>query len=330
MFRQYLTTFLALIISSSVFAEELVVYSGRKAKFVKPLIEEFSKQSGVDIKLLSGSSSILLSTLALQGDKAKADIYLGNDVANLQRGSDNGIFRKLPAHITSVVPSRYRSANADWVGLSARLRVLVVNTNKPYTSNINSVLDLAAPDMKNRIAITHSNNESFISGASSYRHILGKADYMNWLKGIKNNADSNIFHKHSHIVSAVATGKVDVGLVNHYYALSHMKKHPDAPLKLVIPDQKQGQIGAAWNMSGIAISRYSKNHQAAERLVAFLLSAQNQKIFAEVNQEYPTRPRVPLAKGVPTMKTIRLIKTPLEEISHQREDTITELHRVGL
>lgn len=328
--RFLITLSLIFITTSHAFAEELLVYSGRKAKFVKPFIEEFSKQTGIKVKLRSGSSSILLSSLSLRGEQTGVDIYLGNDVGNLQRGSDFGLFRKLPAELVNIVPAKYRSPNNDWISLSARLRVLVVNTNNPDHSKIDSVMKLADTALKGRIAITHSNNESFISGVSSYRHVLKPKQYKEWLQGIKANAEGHVYRKHSHIVKAVAQNKRAVGLVNHYYALRHMKKHPDAPIKLVIPDQKTPQMGVAWNLSGIAITRFSKQPRAAERLVAFLLSADKQKQFAEINQEYPSRPGVVLAKGVPAINTMRLIKTPIEEIGRQREETINEIHAIGL
>lgn len=329
MFRFFLISIIV-ISSSNAFAEELLVYSGRATKFVKPLLDDFSKQTGIEVKLVSGNSSILLSTLSLRGEKTGADIYLGNDVGNMQRGSDFGLFRKLPAQILDIVPAEYRSPGRDWIGLSARLRVLVVNTDNPKTRNIDSVLNLADTRLKGRIAITESNNESFISGASSYRHVLPKKQYMDWLKGLKENSGAEVYRKHSQIVQAVAQNKRDAGLVNHYYALRHMKKHPDDPIKLIIPDQKPGQIGVASNLSGIAITRFSKQPSAAERLVAFLLSAENQKVFSEINQEYPVRPGVPLANGVPAITTVRLTQTPIAEIGRQREETINEIHRIGL
>lgn len=330
MLRLLVTLSLIFITTGHVFAAELIIYSGRKGKFVKPFIEEFSKQTGIKVKLRSGNSSILLSSLSLRGEQTGADIYLGNDVGNLQRGSDFGLFRKLPAHIFNIVPSKYRSPNNDWIGLSARLRVLVVNTNNPEHKTINSVMNLAEPALRDRIAITHSDSESFISGVSSYRHVLNRKQYRNWLKSIKANAGNNVYRKHSHIVMAVAQNKRDVGLVNHYYALRHIKKHPDSPIKLIIPDQKTNQMGVAWNLSGIAITKFSKQPKMAEKLLAFLLSAEKQKQFAEINQEYPTRPGISLANGIPEINSMRLIKTPIEEIGRQREDTISELQAIGL
>ena len=318
------------VFSTSILAEELVVYSGRKAKFVKPLIEKFTEQTGIPVKLKSGKSTNLLSILSLEGSKTEADLYIGNDVGNLQRGSDFGLFREIPQSILRTIPKEHRSPYNDWLGLSGRLRVLVVNTKSQYVNELDSIYDLANPALKGKIGITHGGNESFIGGVTSYMHLVGKEKNRDWLNAIKTNADGKQFKKHSKIVQAVAKGEKDVGLVNHYYALRHMKKHPEDPIQLVIPDQQNGQIGIAWNMAGIGISRYTKNSEAAEKLVAFLISEEGQKVFAEVNQEYPTRRGVPLAKGVPAIDSVNITKTPIEEIGRQREYTVLEIQRIGL
>ena len=62
-------------------------------------------------------------------------------------------------------------------------------------------------------------------------------------------------------------GKKQVGLVNHYYIYRHLAKYPEAPIKIVLPDQGPKDIGVAWNVAGVAISRHSKKRAQAEKLV---------------------------------------------------------------
>lgn len=331
-FRGSILMFLVLtVFSTNTWSEELLVYSGRKSKFVKPLIEEFTKQTGIKVKLVSGNSSLLLSRLSLEDKKTDVDLYISNDAGNLQRGSVFGLFRKLPDSITSNIPAEHRSIENDWIGLSGRLRVLVVNNDSQYAGKIKSVFDIGKPEMKDRIGITYASNESFIAGVTSYMGFAGKERVKDWLAGIRDNAGGKTFNKHSKIVAAVADGKKEVGLVNHYYAYRHLKKHPDANFKIVIPDQDTGsKAGVAWNVSGIAISRFTNQPEAAEKLVAFLSSKQGQKVFAEVNQEYPTRADVQAASHVTPYKSFKIASISMEELGQKREKTISEIQRIGM
>lgn len=319
------------VFSSNTWSEELLVYSGRKEKFVKPLIEEFTRQTGINVKLVSGNSSSLLSRLSLEDSRTEVDLYISNDAGNLHRGSVFGLFRKLPAEVATSIPPEHRSVENDWVGLSGRLRVLVVNNKSPFAGKVKSVFDMAKPEMKDRIGITKGSNESFIGGVTTYIGFAGKQKTSQWLSDIKVNAGDKIFKKHSKIVKAVADGKKDVGLVNHYYAYRHLKKHPEAPFKIVIPDQgSTDKSGVAWNIAGVAISRFTDNTEAAEKLVKFLTSKDGQKVFAQANQEYPTRIDVPAASHITPYKNFKLASTSIEELGSKREKTIWEIQRVGL
>ena len=310
--------------------EELLIYSGRSDKFVKPVIEEFTRQTGIKVVLHAGSSTALLNKLQLEGKRTQADIYISNDAGNLQKGSELNLFRPLPKSIARNIPSNYRSEKNDWLGLSARARVLVVNTGNPNVKGLKSVFDLAKPELKGQIALTHSGNESYIAGITVYMQGKGKAFTRKWLTGMKNNLDDGVFNKHSKIVKAVAGGKKAVGLVNHYYIYRHLEKHPNAPIRIVVPDQGKNDIGVAWNVAGAAITRHSKKAHLAEKLMAFMVSRQGQELFAHVNREYPTRPGISAAKEVPAVGTFKVADVSMAKLGTLRNETLDLIEAVGM
>jgi len=157
--KQFFTPFLfslfAIILVSppsvSLADESLVIYSGRSDKFVKPVIAEFTRQTGIKVTLHSGKSTALLNKLRIEGERTEADLFLSNDAGNLQQGNDWGLFRAIDNTLLAPIDKAYRSADDTWVGLSARARVLVVNTQGPWADKLNSVFDLADPALKNKI-----------------------------------------------------------------------------------------------------------------------------------------------------------------------------------
>ncbi|WP_455218119.1 extracellular solute-binding protein [Kaarinaea lacus] len=324
---------LALIspLTSTLADDALVVYSGRSDKFVKPVIAEFTKQTGIKVTLHSGESTALLNKLRIEGDRSEADLFLSNDAGNLQRGSDLGLFRALSPELTAPVKANYRAIDNTWLGLSARARVLVVNTSGPLGKNPpKSVFDLADPSLKGKLGITHSTNGSYIAGVTVYMQTAGVDKTRDWLKGMKDNVDGKVFNKHSKIVSAVASGKKQVGLVNHYYIYRHLAKHPDAPIKIVLPDQGKDDIGIAWNVAGIALTKASKKAALAEKLVAFLISETGQKQFAEVNREYPTREGVAADPAIPAAGSYKVADVPMYILGRERTATIDLIEKVGM
>ncbi len=319
---------LMLLPTAAILADELVIYSGRSDKFVKPVVEEFSRQTGIKVILHSAESSALVNKLKLEGERTDADLFISNDAGNLQAGSDLALFAELPENITNAIPANFKAADRTWLGLSARARVLVVNTQSDAAGQLDSVFDLARADMKDKIAITSSANGSFIAGVTVYMEQAGKEKTLSWLKGVADNAGRNIFNKHSKVVNAVAKGKVAVGLVNHYYIYRHLAADPAAPIKIVLPDQDG--MGIAWNVAGVAVSKYSKRKPAALKLVAFLASQQGQKIFAEVNKEYPTRADVATDKDIPALASLKIADVPMSKLGTLRNATIDLIEKSGL
>lgn len=319
-----------LVTAVTVQAEELIVYSGRKDKFIKPLVEKFTAETGIKVVLHSAKSTALLNKLRIEGNRTVADLFISNDAGNLQIGSNLELFQPINKDIISVIPKNLKADDGTWVGLSARARVLVVNKNAKNIGFVKSVFDLADPRLKDRIAITHSGNGSFIAGVTVYELSTDKEKVASWLKGMKDNAGSKLFSKHSKIVKAVAKGKKDIGLVNHYYVYRHLVKHPDAPIRVLLPDQQEGGMGVAWNVAGIAVSKYTKKKLLAEKLISYFVSEEGQKLFAGANSEYPTRVGVAAAPEIPAAGSYKVADVPMRELGTHRVKTLDLLDQVGM
>ena len=315
---------------AQVNASELVIYSGRSDKFVKPVVAAFTEKTGIKVVLHTGSSTALLNKLKLEAARTSADLYISNDAGNLQKGSDLSLFLPIDEKSVAVIPKEYRAADNSWVGLSARARVLVVNTNDKSVENVKSIFDLADPKFKGKLAITHSSNESYIAGATVYLRAKDEQAVKQWFSGMKGNVQGSVFNKHSKIVKAVARGRKSIGLVNHYYIYRHLAKNPKSPIKIVLPDQGENGMGVAWNVAGAAIVKHSKNQSQANLFINFMVSEVGQKLFAEVNREYPTRPGVPAAENVPPLSTYKVAKVPMSDLGKYRNATLDIIESIGM
>lgn len=320
----------SLLIGQYVQAASLVVYSGRKDKFIKPVVAEFIKETGIKVLLHSGSSTSLLNKLKLEGSNSTADLYISNDAGNLEKGKELNLFSPVAENLIHSIPQRLRATDNSWIGLSARARVLVVNTNDKSVDFVKSVFDLSDPRLKNKLAITHSGNGSYIAGVTVYMESVGKEKTADWLAGMKANVGGKVFNKHSKIVKAVAKGKRSVGLVNHYYIYRHLKKYPKAPIKIVLPDQGDKGIGVAWNVAGIAMSKHTKNRQAAERFIAYVTSIKGQWLFAKANSEYPVRHGVIAAPEVPEAGSYKVAPVAMQVLGQKRSATLDLIETVGM
>lgn len=310
--------------------EPLVVYSGRSDVFVRPVMARFTERTGIEVVVHAGSATELVNKLRLEGERTDADLFLSNDAGTLQVGANHDLFSELPGSLLSAIPANYRGEAGHWTGLSGRARVLVVNTEAEDLPPLDSVFDLSNEALRGRLAVTNSANESFIAGMTVYMEAAGEDTTRAWLEGVKRNVEGNVYAKHGQIVSDVAAGRRDVGLVNHYYIARHLEQSPDAPIQMVVPDQGEEQIGVAWNVTGVGVSRHTDQRDAALKLVEFLVSEEGQQLFAEANNEYPVRPGVAAAEGLPAVEDMRVADMPLSILGPHRERAVDLLEAVGM
>jgi len=310
---------------------ELVIYSGRSDKFVKPVVAAFSQKTGIQVLLHAGKPTPLLHRLENEGAQTPADLFISNDAGSLQKGSAAGLFASIDEEFANRVPANFRAADNTWLGLSARARVLVGNTQrKGEWGFVRSVMNLEDPRLRGKIAITTSSKESFIAGATVYAEVLGYPRITHWARGLKTNAAGEAYAKHGRIVSDVAAGNKAIGLVNHYYVFRHLAKQPEAPIELIMPDQGKGKMGVAWNVAGVAVSKHSQKSTSVAAFIDFVTSVEGQKLFAELNQEYPVRDDVALAPGVPARASIDIANVSMQLLGEKRAATVDALNAAEL
>ena len=151
-----------------------------------------------------------------------------------------------------------------------------------------------------------------------------------FLQGLKDNAGSFVYGKNRQIVAAVARGEVAVGLVNHYYINRHLIKHPDAPIAPLLTDQGNQGMGIVLNAAGIGITTHTKRLAQAQSLIRFLISPKGQRMFANVNKEYPLNPHVTAAPELLPLQSFQVASVPLSHLAQLRDPTMTVIEDVGL
>ena len=312
-------------------AERLVVYSGRAERLIKPVLDAFQTKTGIQIDLLSSGSTELLNRLQAEGLRTPADVFITNDAGSLERARELGLLRPLNMReIERAIPSQYRAPDNSWLGLSGRFWAVVYNTARIKPGEITSLFDLTAPQWKDKIAIPNSGSEYLQAGVSVIQATLGDDRTKEFLQGIKTNAGTQVYQKSSQIVEAVAKGQVAAGLVNHYYVYRHLAAQPGAPVAVLMPDQQEGGMGAIMNVAGIGVIRHTRRLDSAKLLVEFLVAQAGQKLFADLNKEYPLHPEVKADPALIERKAFRAALVPLARLSELREPAMTLIEQVGL
>ena len=277
--------------ATSAFCQEVVVYSARKEHLIRPLFETYTKETGVKITYITDKAPVLLQRIKAEKNATPADILLTVDAGNLWHAAQEGILESVTSNILiDNIPSHLRDPQNRWFGLSVRARTMVYNTDRVKSAELSTYENLAKSQWNGRLLLRTSKkvyNQSLVAMLIAE---YGEAETERIVKGWIKNLAAPPFSSDTKVLEAIAAGQGDVGIVNTYYFGRLMKKKPNLPLAIYWPNQNGN--GVHINVSGAGIVKYSKNKDAAIKLLEWLSSAAAQNLFADGNLEYPVNPGV--------------------------------------
>src|SRR5688572_26332173 len=173
----------------------LTIYSGRIAPLVGPLIDEIEAQESTDIQTRFGETPQLASQIIEEGENSPADIFFSQDAGALGALDREGLLMHLPQDILNMVPARFRAHDGDWIGTSARSRVIAYGSDVERSDLPDSVFGLTDPAWKGRVGWAPTNG-SFEAFVTAMRATFGEDRTREWLEGMVANDvqayDSNV------------------------------------------------------------------------------------------------------------------------------------------
>src|SRR5688500_10780511 len=307
----------------------LVIYSGRSEALIQPVIGAFSiKFPNVEVLLKSGSNSELANALLEEQNNPQADVFITTELVTIQSLAQQGMFEAYRPQAADQLPAEFVGDEYLWVGLTRRARVIMYNTDLVTEEEApKSIFELTDPKWRGQIAVAGSTNGSMQAQIAAMRQLLGEEVTESWLTGLIEN-EATFFGGHTDVRKAVGAGEFKIGLVNHYYY--YLQKAEGSPVGIVFPDQEQDQIGLVTNATAIGIIKGTKNRPVAEAFVDFLLSEKGQKLFAEVNYEYPLLSGVALHTDVQPLDSFRLADVNVSQAAQDIDATFALMEKVSL
>jgi iron(III) transport system substrate-binding protein len=311
-------------ICGSAVASEVNVYSYRQPELIEPLFKAFTEKTGVKVNMVYAQAG-LLERLKAEGARSPADIVLSSDLTRLIEVVDAGLSAPVQSpSLAAAIPAQYRDPDGRWYGLTMRARVVYASKERVPADSIQSYLDLAKPEWKQRICTRpgdHPYNLGLIAGMIS-RHGVDKTRA--WLLGVKANLAQKPQGNDRSQVRGIHEGLCDVSLGNTYY----MGKMLDDPKEkawaqsvyLVFPDQKSG--GTHVNISGATVLKAAPHRAEAVKLLEFLATEEAQRIYAEVNSEYPVRTGVAPSAVVGSWGTFKADTVGLADVAKLQGDAL--------
>jgi iron(III) transport system substrate-binding protein len=294
-----LLTACSLASSAATGPNSMTLYSGQHEETTRALVAAFEHQTGIHVNERDGDEAALTQEIEQEGRASPADVIYSENSPALMALQEKGLLLPAPAAALAQVPAKYSSPQGDWVGVSARVSVMVYNTSRLSPAQLpTSVLGLADPRWKGKLALAPTETD-FQPVVTSVAHAVGQRAALTWLRGVKANAASHIEPDNETVTADVDSGQAALGLIDHYYWYRVAKETGSGGMHSALAYFAPGDPGYVMNVSGAGIVKAGKHHAAAEQFLEFLVSAAGQQVMVNSNSfEYPLRPGAPMPAGV--------------------------------
>src|SRR6204780_3719925 len=252
--------------------QSITLYSGQHEQTTDGLVTAFEKQTGITVNVRNDDEDTLADLIAVQGSHSPADVFYTENSPAQEFLQSKGLLPPVDASTLSRIPAKYSSPQGDWLGVSARVSVIIYNPSLIAKSQLpTTVLQLANPKYQGKLA--------FAAGETDFQPIVtavlkayGKAATLSWLEGIKSNAAAHIVPDNETIADEVNRGQVAFGVINQYYWYRLEAEDGKSSIHSQITHFTPDDPGYVIDVSGAAVLKSSKHQAAAQKFLAFLVS----------------------------------------------------------
>ena len=327
--------FVVFVFTPYLNAKEINIYSHRQPFLINPFLELFTKETGIQTNVVYSKKG-LAQRLKAEGENSPADVILTVDIGRLYVYDDLDLLTSLDSKkLINNIPDYLRSPDNTWFGLSKRARVIVVHKNKVSEGDITRIEDLSDPKWKGKICSrpgSHVYNRGIMASVLA---ALGEEESENWAKGMVENFARRPQGNDRAQVKAIYEGECEIALINNYY-FGKLKFSEDPEqrkwaesVRLVFPNQDDGDRGAHVNISGGGVAKFSKNKAEAQKLLEFLTSEKAQKLYGEINFEYPANLKIEPGDELKSWGNFREDNLPIIKIAELAPLAQKIIDRVG-
>lgn len=316
-------------------SSELSLYTTREPKLIQPLLDEFTKDTGVKVNTVFVKDG-LIERVKAEGNKSPADLLMTVDIGNLLDLVEAGVTQPVEsAVLTETIPANLRGADNQWYSLSLRDRVAYIAKDVPVTEI--TYEEFADPKWKGKVCIRsgqHPYNTALIASMIAHNGVEATEQ---WLRGVKANLGRQAAGGDRDVARDILGGICDVGIANAYYVGRMKNSEPGTDaykwgeaIKVVRPTfAKESSRGTHVNISGAAVAKHAPNKDNAVKLLEYLVSDKAQSMYAKANYEYPVKKGVELDPVVASFGELVVDPLPLVEIAKHRKQASELVDKVG-
>ena len=264
-------------------SDEVVVYTALDRQFSEPILDEFTKRTGIRVLAQYDTEATktvgLVNRIRAEKDRPRCDVFWNNEILNTLRLKNEQLLQPCDPEQGQFLPETFRDMDKYWYGFAARARVLIVNTDVVKPEEMpDSIRDFADPRWKGRTGLAKPLFGTTASHAACLFALLGKEKATELLMSLKHN-NVQIAGGNKTCAQMVSAGALAFGFTDTDDALIEMEE--GKPVAIVFPDGGADQMGTLLLPNTLALVKGCPHPDAGKKLIDYLLSPEVEAGLAE-------------------------------------------------
>jgi len=313
---------------------EVNVYSSRKEALIKPMLDRFTAETGIQVNLVTGKDDALIERLKSEGAASPADVLITVDAGRLYRAKSHGLTQAVDSDtLQKAIPASFRDPEHHWFGLTLRARPIMYAKDRVNPADLANYASLTDPMWQGKVCIRSSGNIYNQSLVASMLASEGAEAVEAWAAGLVNNFARQPVGGDRDQIKALASGQCDVAVANTYYLFGMLQSADPAEVsaaeQVAVFFPNQNNRGTHVNVSGVAVTRAAKNADHAKALLEFMVQDEAQSWYANTNGEYPVKPGIEVHPLLATWGDFKKDALNLSQLGELNAQAVKIMDRAG-
>lgn len=310
------------------------IYTARHYEADEEVYKKFTEETGIEVNVVKGEAEELIERLKREGESTQADLFITVDGGVLANAKNNDILQPVKSDVIDKnVPANLRDKDNNWVGMSTRARVIVYSKDRVKPEQLSTYEALTEPQWKGKVLARSSTSLYNQSLLASFIELNGEEKAEQWAQGIVNNFARQPDGGDRDQAKAIAAGTGDVAIMNTYYVglLVNSEDPEEAKvgesIGVFFPNQETN--GTHVNISGIGLTKHSKNPENATKLIEYMTGVEAQEYLSAHNFEFPVNPEAKKPELLASWGDFKMQELNFDTLGEHNQKAIEIFNKTG-
>lgn len=303
-------------------ADAVTLYSSVDSEVLIPLVEQFTKTTGVRVEVVGDTeatkSTGLASRIIAEASRPRADVFWSSEALAMADLAERNLLAPGVVPPLENWPATLADGGGRWLGMGLRVRQLVFSTARLGERALPASLEelAEATAFRGRIGLARPQFGTTRGHMAWLLMAMGPARFEKWLTALKAN-EVRLLDGNAAVVRAVSTGLIDIGLTDSDDVLGGLRQSwsvaglsvpTSAEIGCLLvpntigliagrPPTASVQILLAWLTSGMAERALSASEAAAVPVAEYLAGRSSGVVALPERPELPDWRQVLLHAG---------------------------------